>query len=134
MHFNAITRQTRHGMKKDHLTPMLNGFDYKTSHQDGMAHFAYTGKGWICWRDKLVLGTGWADIDPNWFDGLCRYLNASKFGGITASPFVYLGFGSPIFGSSKFNQWLTREGQERGFKQMTSKDYLFEAHSFAKDV
>jgi hypothetical protein len=103
-------------MKRDRLTPLLNGFDVKTYPHDGLAHFAYTGRGWVCWRDGIILGTGWADIDPRWFERLCRFIN-----GQDVSPFVYLGFGSPTFGSAQFARWLDKEAKIRGFAQSEEK-------------
>lgn len=106
-----MSRYTRIGMKKDRRTPLLNGFDVKELVSDGLAHFAYTGRGWICWRDGVLLGIGWADVDPEWFNRLCSFLNKTPVDG---SAFVYLGHGNPKFGSEMFSRWLDKEAQIRG--------------------
>lgn len=116
MTFNKMTREATASMKKDRLTPLLNGFDYKSHAQDGLAHFTYTGRGWLCWRDGVILGTGWADINPRWFESLCSFINGKPDGA-----FVFIGHGSPVFGSRKFYKWLETEGKERGYSASESQ-------------
>lgn len=127
MTFNKISRVAHERAKTDKVTPLLRDIDRALMIKDGRAYYGYTGRGWVCWMDDIILGYGWTLVNPAWFEGYCRFVNNAPddYQGtyfVELKPGVY----PSDLGVVEFYKWLQKEAKYVSFQREESKSELYE--------